>query len=81
MFISGHVKDKEVYLLHGLDLRKSLIVKERSKMETAFTKNLYLNNLESKLLKQHWAPFAISSGATSQLLGQHYSAIKDIGKM
>jgi len=26
-------------------------------METAFTKNLDLNNLESNVLKQHWASF------------------------
>jgi len=25
-------------------------------MDTALTKNLDLNNLESKVLKQHWAP-------------------------
>jgi len=37
-------------------------VRERSKVETAFTKNLDLNNLESNLLKQHWAPFCSSLG-------------------
>ena len=41
----------------GLDLWKWLRVKERSEMETAFTKNVDLNNLNTKLLEQHRAPF------------------------
>ena len=40
----------------GQDLWKWLRVKERSQMKTAFTKKWDPNNLESKLLKQHWAP-------------------------
>jgi len=32
-------------------------------METAFTKHLDLNNLELKLLEQHWAPFCSMLGA------------------
>jgi len=41
----------------GLDLLKWLRVKEPSKMQTAFTKTLGINNLQSNLLQQHWAPF------------------------
>jgi len=61
MFFFGHVlgmwKIKKCIFCSkfGLDLWKWLRVKERSKMETAFTKNLDLNNLETKLPKQHWA--------------------------
>jgi len=41
----------------GLDLWKWMRLKETSKMQTAFTKNLDINNLQSNMLKQHWAPF------------------------
>ena len=50
----------------GIDLLKLMRVKERSGKSIAFTKNLDLNNLESKLLKQRLglffvlAPFLVS---------------------
>jgi len=31
-------------------------------MHTAFSKNLDLNNMQSNMLKQHWAPFCHSLG-------------------
>ena len=40
-----------------LDLSKWLRVKAGSKMESSFAKNLCLNDLESNLRKQRWAPF------------------------
>jgi len=33
------------------------------KMQTAFTKILDKNNVQSNLLKQHWAPFSYLFGA------------------
>jgi len=34
-------------------------------MQTAFTNNLDMNNLDYNLLRQHWAPFSTLSGAIS----------------
>jgi len=39
-------------------------VKETSKMQTAFSKDLNLNILESNLMKQHWALSCNLSGAS-----------------
>jgi len=80
MFTSGHFGGmwKTRKYISGskveLDLWKWLRVKERSKMETVFTKNVDLNTLDSKLVKQHWAPFFNS-------LGTIFVAKKDVGKM
>jgi len=41
----------------GLDLWKWMRLKETGKMQTALTKNLEINYLQPKMLKQHWAPF------------------------
>jgi len=43
-------------------------LKETSKMQTAFTKNLDINNLQSNMLKQHWATIL-------SLIGQHISML------
>ena len=59
-----------------LDLLKWLRVKETTKMQTAFTKNLDINNLQSNLLKQHWAPFSNLSGAIIEQVGCHFIAKK-----
>jgi len=81
MFIScnffGHVKDQGVYFWQqqGWDrLLKWLRVKERSKMGIAFTNNVNVNNLKSKLLKQHSAPFCSSSGGIFYFVGCHLVA-------
>jgi len=42
-----------------VDLLKLLKVKETSRIQIAFTKNLVINYLQSNLLKRHWAPFSI----------------------
>jgi len=34
-----------------------MTLKETNKMQTVFTKKLDINNLQSDMLKQHWAPF------------------------
>jgi len=40
-----------------------------SEMQTAFTKKFDRNNLQSDLLKQHWAPFFNLPGAFLQHVG------------
>ena len=55
----------EVYLLQQgwarlVEMRE---IKSKSKMGTAFVKNLDMNNLQWNLQKQHRAPFFILSGA------------------
>ena len=61
MFVSGYfhllcMRKSRKYISCskvGLDLWKSMRLKETSKMQTAFTKNLDMNNLKSNMLKQH----------------------------
>ena len=53
----------------GLDLWKWLRVKETSKMETAFTKNIDITNLQSSLLKQYWPPFFANRANIYSMLG------------
>jgi len=61
MFVSGYfhllgMRKTRKYILCskvGLDLRKQMRLKETSKMQTAFTKNFDINNLQSNMLKQH----------------------------
>jgi len=48
-------------------------LKETSKMQTAFTKNLDINNLQSNMLKQHWAPFCHLLGKISVCWSPIYS--------
>jgi len=48
-------------------------LKETSKMQTAFTKNLDINNLQSNMLKQHWAPFCHLLGNISACWSPIYS--------
>jgi len=76
MFIScnffGHVKDQGVYFWQqqGWDrLLKWLRVKERSKMGTAFTNNVNVNNLESKLFNNIRRHFVVRRVAFFILLG------------
>jgi len=48
-------------------------LKETSKMQTAFTKNLDVNTLQSNMLKQHWAPFCHLLGNISACWPPIYS--------
>jgi len=57
LVIFGHEKEMAVHFLQQV-WAIFVEVKERSKMETAFTKNLDLKNLVTELLKQHWTPFS-----------------------
>jgi len=57
----------------GLDLWKWMRLKETSKMQTAFTKNLDLNNLQSNILKPHWPPFCHLLGNISACWSPIYS--------
>ena len=57
----------------GLDLWKWMRLKETSKLQTAFTKYLDIHNLQSVMLKQHWAPFYHLLGNISACWSPIYS--------
>ena len=61
----------------GLDLWKWMRLQETRKMQTAFTKKLDMNNLQSNMLKQHWVPFCHLLGNISyQHVGRQFIAKK-----
>jgi len=55
-------------------------VKETSEMETAFTRNFDTNNLQSNLVKQHWASFCNFPGGILWHVGVPYHSKKAHGK-